>query len=201
MFLFQGQSILTCPEPTAPTAFLRLFYLLLNSVPLPCNIPIHVYSNQSQIQHPTENGDSIHPFEHNCENVFLDKAKELVSSLSLYSLDVAMIRLFASQLLINSSPNSNASTKIHGSVISALCLSLFDLIPQLLRWPDECKASFLIMDLRLLEIVTFACLELGHLIVPDATESSDGRMKHPNGGLPASPNLSRKVSPGKIPNF
>ncbi|KAG5452429.1 hypothetical protein CSKR_107129 [Clonorchis sinensis] len=188
--------IVHCPEATAPTAFICLVNRLLTAVPVPNpsapDTPPHI---------PTAKGDCA-PTQTEPPLSSLQAARTLVSKIGAYGLDVSLIRLLAAQLLtaveldITSSQNV---VKSQGTVASLLCLNLLHLIPLLLRWSKESRPSHLIIDLRLLELIAIACLELGSLLFPhssvpvDQDEVGTRRTKSSTTGLQSSTKIASKT--------
>ncbi|VDP95584.1 unnamed protein product [Echinostoma caproni] len=116
----------------------------------------------------------------------------LVRNITTHGLDVAVVRLLASQLLNPSELDPTLTGKAQGSVASALCLALFHMVPLLLHWPRESRPSHWIIELRLLELIAIACLELGDLMFPTATELIDSNEAH------RTSSQSRNQSPRKV---
>ncbi|CAH8856804.1 unnamed protein product [Trichobilharzia szidati] len=194
LMLNKGNSLLTCPEITAPTAFLRLFCLLLKCASHDCYFVKYSSSNNT-LTTPTSNPpinnnnnntsknqeiyDSTKDF---IQQLIIDETHMFIKNFSTYGLDISLVRLLASQLLSSSSSSfvscqplssSTGSTR-GGSVTSNLCLTLFELIPLLFRWSNLCKPDYLIIKLRLLELVTIACLEIGQILVPETNSNDEG---------------------------
>ncbi|CAH8541744.1 unnamed protein product [Dicrocoelium dendriticum] len=166
-----AELLVQCPEVTAPTAFIRLLNLLLNAA--------ITLLHQARVHQPTAKGDCTSDFS---EPFLLTAARNLVLSLESHGLNVILVRLLASQLLVPAGlghlAGTAVTTKPHGSVTSSLCLSLFQLFPLLLRWPKEVRSSHLIVELRLLELVFIACLQLGDLFFPPAQNGAIETANH-----------------------
>lgn len=154
-----AELLVQCPEITVPTAFIRLLNLLLNAAT--------ILSPSARVHQPTAEGDCTSDFP---EPSVVTAARNLVLSLEGHGLNVIIVRLLASQLLVpdelNHSAGAGVTTKLHGSVTSSLCFSIYQLVPLLLQWPKEVRPSHLIVELRLLELVFIACLQLGELLFP-----------------------------------
>ncbi|KAF8569836.1 hypothetical protein P879_01164 [Paragonimus westermani] len=194
--------LIHCPEVTAPTAFIRLINLLLNAVP-----PTDVCNQPPATFHcPTAEGDCLPASAPEPSHALA--ARTLVVSLVGHGLDVAIVRLLASQLLspvewdVNVPKSGAVGMRVHGSVASALCLSLFHTITLLLRWPEEAKPSHLIIELRLLELIVIACLELGELLFPSCSKDGNEQPVVRGPENPTSPRMAKKTvrkhSPPKI---
>ncbi|KAH8871747.1 Serine/threonine-protein kinase ULK4 [Schistosoma japonicum] len=221
-----GNAILTCPEITAPTAFLRLFCLLLKCGLRDCNIVKYSSSyniltkpNSPCFEISSQRRDSYDSTKEFIQKLISDEINLFITNFSTYGLDITLVRLLASQLLLTSShtsltsslysrnigcctdnksvPHSSSSRSSSpqlpstrsGSVTSNLCLALFELIPLLFRWSNLCKPDYLIIKLRLLELVTIACLEIGQILVPESCSINDEKQtesylskKHCNSG-------------------
>ncbi|TPP67489.1 Serine/threonine-protein kinase ULK4 [Fasciola gigantica] len=192
--------LIQCSEVTAPTAFIRLLNLLLGSA---ANLQPHrspTNPNHTSNQTPTARGDCP-----DADTSVLDdltatrwtavdhRARALVLNMAAHGLDVAIVRLLASQLLNPSELDPNWSGKSQGSVASALCLALFHMVPLLLHWPRESRPSHWIIELRLLELIAIACLELGDLMFPPITDVADPNETH------RTSSQTRNQSPKKHP--
>ncbi|CAH8575350.1 unnamed protein product [Schistosoma bovis] len=199
-----GNSVLTCPEITAPTAFLRLLCLLLKCASQDCYILKYSLSNNTLItpnspyfENSSKHRDSYDSTREFIQQLISDETHLFITNFSTYGLDISLVRLLASQLLSSTSSSSMALSShaslvsplctgnlgysenksvLHSSspsVTSNLCLTLFELIPLLFHWSNLCKPDYLIIKLRLLELVTIACLEIGQILVPEPNSNSD----------------------------
>ncbi|XP_018652026.1 protein kinase [Schistosoma mansoni] len=201
-----GNSVLTCPEITAPTAFLRLLCILLKCASQDCYTLKYSSSNNTLVtsNSPYHANSSKHIDSYDSTKEFIqqlisDETHLFITNFSTYGLDISLVRLLASQLLssTSSSPSSMSlsshaslasplctgsigcsenKSELHSSppsVTSNLCLTLFELIPLLFHWSNICKPDYLIIKLRLLELVTIACLEIGQILVPEPNSNSD----------------------------
>ncbi|CAH8592523.1 unnamed protein product [Schistosoma rodhaini] len=202
----KGNSVLTCPEITAPTAFLRLLCILLKCASQDCYTLKYSSSNNTLVtsNSPYHANSSKHIDSYDSTKEFIqqlisDETHLFITNFSTYGLDISLVRLLASQLLssTSSSPSSMSlsshaslvsplctgiigcsenKSELHSSppsVTSNLCLTLFELIPLLFHWSNICKPDYLIIKLRLLELVTIACLEIGQILVPEPNSNSD----------------------------
>ncbi|KAF5403153.1 Serine/threonine-protein kinase ULK4 [Paragonimus heterotremus] len=192
--------LIHCSEVTAPTAFIHLINSLLNAVP-----PTDVCNQPATVFHcPTAEGDCLPASEPELSHALA--ARTLVVNLVGHGLDVAIVRLLASQLLspveldVNVPKSGAVGMRVHGSVASALCLSLFHTITLLLRWPNEAKPSHLIIELRLLELVVIACLELGELLFPSCSKDGNEQPIVRGSENPTSPRTAKKTVPKHSPS-
>ncbi|KAK4470507.1 hypothetical protein MN116_006054 [Schistosoma mekongi] len=203
-----GNVILTCPEITAPTAFLRLFCLLLKCGLRDCHI-VKYSSSHNTLTTPnspcfeisSQRRDSYDSTKEFIQKLVSDEIHLFITNFSTYGLDITLVRLLASQLLLTSSHSSLTSSLYSGnigccvdnksvphsssrssspqlpstrggSVTSNLCLALYELISLLFHWSNLCKPDYLIIKLRLLELVTIACLEIGQILVPESNSNN-----------------------------
>ncbi|THD26211.1 Serine/threonine-protein kinase ULK4 [Fasciola hepatica] len=172
--------LIQCSEVTAPTAFIRLLNLLLGSA---ANLQPHrspTNPNHTCNQTPTARGDCPEADTSALDDLAATRwtavdhrARALVLNMAAHGLDIAVVRLLASQLLNPSELDANWSGKSQGSVASALCLALFHMVLLLLHWPRESRLSHWIIELRLLELIAIECLELGDLMFPPITDVTD----------------------------
>ncbi|CAL8095512.1 unnamed protein product [Calicophoron daubneyi] len=178
--------LIKCSEVTAPTAFIRLLNLLMSN-PILTSASKNNQFNLPTTQLPTTaQGDcpANHPPISPTIEAACNAVRSLVANLSTHGLDVAIVRLLASVLLWHSNGESPRLNKTAGSVASVLSLSLFNMVPLLLRWPEQSRPSHLIIDLRLLELISIACLELGELLLPNCFSTE-----------PSAPNSNDKSPP------
>ncbi|CAH8551040.1 unnamed protein product [Heterobilharzia americana] len=168
-----GNAILTCPEITAPTAFLRLFCLLLKCASQ--DYEIHLFIKNFSVY-----GLDISLVRLLASQLLSSSPASLNSSLctgNVTRIDNKLLpcsSLSSSSLQPQSTLSSPSPLSVHGgSVTSNLCLTLFELIPLLFRWSNLCKPDYLIIKLRLLELVTIACLEIGQILLPETSYNDD----------------------------
>ncbi|VDO87051.1 unnamed protein product, partial [Schistosoma curassoni] len=125
-FCFQGNSVLTCPEITAPTAFLRLLCLLLKCASQDCYILKYSLSNNTLItpnspyfENSSKHRDSYDSTREFIQQLISDETHLFITNFSTYGLDISLVRLLASQLLSSTSSSSMALSS-HASLVSPL---------------------------------------------------------------------------------
>lgn len=153
--------------------------------------------NSPYFENSSKHRDSYDSTREFIQQLISDETHLFITNFSTYGLDISLVRLLASQLLSSTSSSSMALSShaslvsplctgnlgysenksvLHSSspsVTSNLCLTLFELIPLLFHWSNLCKPDYLIIKLRLLELVTIACLEIGQILVPEPNSNSD----------------------------